>query len=848
MLGAGPTMLSEVPKPETPPAEPVWPGFPPRALPVVDPLGEAAAVENVRGRHQLVHPGVPEIDALHRVLTSVSGSIDPADAVRTALREALYTTGATAGSLWLFQHDGEIVRVAHAGLTREYMRAYAGSPDWREIQRQVSQLTDVEVHDDGDLPWLPEHHQRMTPMLGLRSMAVIPLRTRGLRMGSIVLGNPQPGWFRDHSLEFLRTLGELVASTLDNARLIAELEDAVRRQAELLHSAHDAIVFCDPDLRVTEANPALEVLLGIRREQLLGRDLLGLLAGADAETAETFRRVVERGVPVVGAQLDLRDADGAAVPVALNAARVLGGGGETRGAVLTLRDERQAHPGTGPAGVPQEFGGRVLTSLDTGVALLSVADLAVLEHNPAFSRLVTGGTGGDALRGPLSGWLPGGEESGAVAAARRAAREGRRVAEPDVVVHRPDGGTRHWSVVATPIPREPSEPAGRLALTLVDVTERRAIEARYLHAQKLEAVGTLAGGIAHEFNNLLTAILGQVSLALFDLPKDHPLVPGLRDSEKAALRAADLTRQLLDFGRRAPVQLRPTDLHEVLRQALPLVRASLDPRIEIEEQVDPDLWIVLADGGQLGQVLMNLCLNARDAMPESGHLRISIRNVPAATAPAGRGEHVELSVSDDGEGMSPGVRARIFEPFFTTKGPDRGTGLGLAVVHGIVEQHGGWIECDSRPGEGTSMRVGLPRSSATGAPGTPVAAPGRGETVLVVDDEETVRNFACSALERLGYRVLVAADGAEAVSVFREHCDRIALVLLDRTMPHLSGQEALAGIRAVSPDVRVVLTSGYGPAEEGRPGGTPPADGFLSKPYTPEQVATAVRAALDAPR
>lgn len=840
-------MRSDIQKPVSSQPDPVWPGFPPRALPISDPLGLDAVVENERGPHQFVHPGVPETDALRRVLASISRSVDPTAAVRTALRESLATTGATVGSLWLFQRDGSIARAAHSGLSGEYLRTFAGTNDWREVQEELSQLADVEVLDDGDLPWLPEHHRQMTPLLGLRSMAVIPLRTRGLRMGSIVLGHGQPGWFRDHSLSFLRTLAEMVATSLDNARLISELEDALQSQAELVRSAHDAIAFYDTELRLTEANPALGLLLGVPRERLIGRSLLEFLARTDAAAEETFRRVVQRGVPLVGELLELRDADGALVPVVINGSRVVGHAHETRGAVLTMRDERQAHPGRPPARGPHANESRILASLDTGVALVSGEDLVVLEHNPAFARLVSCAAGDEALQGSLPELLPGGENAALVTAARRAARDGRRVAESGLEVRAAGGGTRYWNVVVAPIPRDPAEPTPRLVLTLVDVTERRALDERYRHAQKMEAVGTLAGGIAHEFNNLLTAILGQVSLALFDLPPEHPLVPGLRDSEKAALRAADLTRQLLEFGRRSPVRLRPTDLRDVVRNAIPLVRASLDPRIEIEEATADEPWVVQADAPQLGQVLMNLCLNARDAMPAGGRLRIGLRNVAGDPPGSGPGDHVELSVADTGDGMSPEVRARMFEPFYTTKGPDRGTGLGLAVAHSIVEQHGGWIACESRPGEGTRMRVCLPRSASALAASPPAPGPGRGETVLVVDDEEAVRNLALSVLERNGYRVLLAADGAEAVAVFRAHRDRIALVLLDLTMPQLSGAQALAELRALSPEVRIVLTSGYGVGED-LMAATDASDGFLPKPYSPTQVAAAVRNALDTAR
>lgn len=202
-------------------AEPIWPGFPASALAIADPLEGGVAIENASGRHQFVHTGVPEMESLRRVLAAISQSTDPSSAVRTALGEALQATGATAGSLWLFQFDGSIARVASAGLTREYLRAFSGAPGWFEVQRDIGRIADVVVEDDGEPPWIPEQNRGLIPLLGLHAMAMLPLRTRGLRIGSIVMGHPQAGWFRNHSHEFLRMLGDMVAVALDNARLLA---------------------------------------------------------------------------------------------------------------------------------------------------------------------------------------------------------------------------------------------------------------------------------------------------------------------------------------------------------------------------------------------------------------------------------------------------------------------------------------------------------------------------------------------------------------------------------------------------------------------------------------------------
>jgi signal transduction histidine kinase len=389
-------------------------------------------------------------------------------------------------------------------------------------------------------------------------------------------------------------------------------------------------------------------------------------------------------------------------------------------------------------------------------------------------------------------------------------------------------------------------------LVLADVTHRRDLEDQLRQAQKMEAVGRLAGGIAHDFNNLLTAVLGNIELLQRRLADatDRALA---QTAERAGLRAAELTRQLLGFARRSLLWLRPTDLNEVVREVAALMVRTIDPRIGLEMHLEPGLWRVQADHGQLGQVLLNLCLNARDAMPEGGRLTVTTANrtVTAEYAEehlqARPGEFVFLSVADTGHGIAPEVLPRLFEPFFTTKPPGEGTGLGLAVVHGIVQQHHGWVECHSALGQGTRFDIYLPRHHAeVEAPRAevprPVAPPARA-TVLVAEDEDMVRSLAATILRREGFEVLQARDGLEAVEVFLRERSRIDVVLLDLTMPRRSGSEVLRQIREASPTVPVVLTTGFAETtpEELKPFGV---HGFVPKPYRDRDLVAALRDAL----
>jgi nitrogen-specific signal transduction histidine kinase/CheY-like chemotaxis protein len=380
-----------------------------------------------------------------------------------------------------------------------------------------------------------------------------------------------------------------------------------------------------------------------------------------------------------------------------------------------------------------------------------------------------------------------------------------------------------------------------------------AVEAQLRQAQKMAAIGQLAGGVAHDFNNLLTVILSTAALLRENAAlaaRDRELVVAM---EQAASRAADLTRQLLGFARQTVLRSEPVHLARIVDEVVGLLRRTIDPRVRLESITASDLWAVLADASQMSQVIMNLCLNARDAMPEGGRIQLETDNVTLDAAEARRhraarpGEFVRLRVRDTGQGIPPDVLPRIFEPFFTTKGPGRGTGLGLATVSGIIEQHQGWIECQSEVGRGTCFDIYLPRSHQPVAPApAPVRARvvGGRETILLVDDEAVIRNVGRGILQRQGYTVLLAQDGPEGLAVYGREKDRIDLVILDLTMPELSGEDTFRRLLELDPHVRVLFSSGYA-AEQVSEGAGREVLGFVSKPYRPDDLARAVRDALD---
>jgi PAS domain S-box-containing protein len=387
-----------------------------------------------------------------------------------------------------------------------------------------------------------------------------------------------------------------------------------------------------------------------------------------------------------------------------------------------------------------------------------------------------------------------------------------------------------------------------------DVTEQRKLQHQLLQAQKMESVGTLAGGIAHDFNNLLAGILGYASFMKSKMKQDDPFFAYADTIEKSSMRAAELTSQLLAFARGGKYDNKPIILNKVVEETLTIVERTLDKSVEVEAKFDTQLPTVEADSGQLQQVLMNLCVNARDAMPGGGKMIIEtgVGEISEAYAEihigAKAGKYVILSVSDTGSGMDEQTKKRMFEPFYTTKEEGKGTGLGLSMVYGVVKNHGGHIDVYSEPGQGSIFKIYLPISGKPVTEKLPETEAPRGghETVLVVDDEESFRSFTKDILQSHGYRVLLAVDGEDGVDIYQARKGNIDLVILDMVMPKMGGHETFLKMREDNPDVKVLLSTGYsrdGKAQEIIDSGIRE---FIQKPYKAEKLLSKVRSLLDA--
>ena len=403
----------------------------------------------------------------------------------------------------------------------------------------------------------------------------------------------------------------------------------------------------------------------------------------------------------------------------------------------------------------------------------------------------------------------------------------------------------------------------RLVLAL-DVTDKeraqedlRGAEAQLRQAQKMEAVGRLAGGIAHDFNNVLTVVKSFSEFLLEDLEEADPRRADVQEIAKAADRAAGMTRRLLAFSRRQVLQPRPLDLNGVIGGMERMLQRLIGDDVRILTSLDGALLQVQADPGSIEQVILNLVVNARDAMPNGGTLSIETHNArldrPDATWAIQPGPYAMLSIRDTGHGMDAATQARIFEPFFTTKGMGEGTGLGLAMVYGIIKQSRGHVWVASKPDQGTTFTIYLPqvvavKEAPAAKPAATSSTAGGGETILLVDDEEALRSAARRALVRAGYRVIPAVDGPDALRVYMEHTGTaVALVVTDVVMPGLGGRELVGRLKIMSPNLRVLFVSGY--TEEGvrKQGVLQPGTEFLEKPFTPEKLLRKIREILDAP-
>jgi PAS domain S-box-containing protein len=417
------------------------------------------------------------------------------------------------------------------------------------------------------------------------------------------------------------------------------------------------------------------------------------------------------------------------------------------------------------------------------------------------------------------------------------------------------GRERHLELRSYPVTDATGAVASAIE-TIIDVTERRRLEDQLHQAQKMEAIGTLAGGVAHDFNNLLTGIIGYGGMMQLELGADHPQQASLTEILAAADRAAQLTHGLLAFSRKQVINPKPLDLKDIVRNVEKLLRRVIGEDVDLTTTLSGGALVVMADEGQIEQVLMNLATNGRDAMPKGGRLSITARpcnlaaDRPGAYGDVKRGRYAQLVVADSGTGMDESAREKAFEPFFTTKEVGRGTGLGLAIVFGIIKQHGGDIGLESEPGRGTTVTILLPllEPSVEEPQAVSLSPPARGsETILFAEDDRTVRTLLGSVLRDFGYRVIEAVDGADALELFAANEPAIDLLIIDVVLPKKSGRDVYDAVRARREDLRTLFISGYTADIIHKQGILDEGLDFIAKPLRPFDLLRRVRTILDTP-
>jgi len=621
------------------------------------------------------------------------------------------------------------------------------------------------------------------------------------------------------------------------------------RYRRLFEAAQDGVLIVDAvSRRIFDTNPYLTDVLGFSREEIVGKELWEIGLYRDIESnKEAFCKLQTEGyIRYDDLPLRTKLGNSIAVEVVANIYEV----GDVEVVQCNIRDITDRKRAEGALLLRD----RAIATMVQGLVITdpNEPDNPMIYVNDSFLKM-TGYERREVI-GRNCRFLQGPEtDPESVARIREAIRQ-ERPCLVDLLNYRKDG-SRFWNGLSiSPI----RDRAGRLTHFVgvqTDVSPLKLMERQFHQSQKMEAIGQLAGGVAHDFNNLLTIISGYSELILETLTSDDPNRQAIEEIGHAGKRAEGLTRQLLFFSRRAVLEPKVLDLNEVVREAKKLLRRTIGEDIVFTARLDPTISRVRADRGQMGQVLMNLVINARDAMYQGGELTIETADVRldgayTAEHPECRpGRYVMLAVGDNGSGMTPEVQARVFEPFFTTKLPGMGTGLGLATVHGIVEQSGGSIDIHSELGRGTIFKIYLPVVDASVQTGeddrVAEQTDGGRETILLVEDDDAVRKIARISLENRGYAVLQADGGREALEIADRHPSRIDLLVTDLVMPEMSGRELAEKLCSLYPELRVLYQSGYTEDTVVRHGILQAQVAFLQKPYTPLSLATKVREVLD---
>ena len=633
-------------------------------------------------------------------------------------------------------------------------------------------------------------------------------------------------------------------------------EDRRVHDAALLAQVRDSVIVTDLEGRVTYWNRGATELFGWSAAEMLGQPLATRFPESARDGVIALLKEIVAGGDWSGEFQDYRK-DGSRVWIDVRVTTITDAAGATIGVMGVSHDISARKAAEGAMRASEERFRQIAESIHEVFWLTDYDYGPIVYVSPAYEE-IWGRTRESLYASPLQ-WMEAVHEGDrARVSAAYAARAHAGTYDEEYRVVRPDGTIRWVHDRGFPV-REDNHPEGRIAGVAEDITERLQLEGQLRQAQKMEAVGQLAGGVAHDFNNLLTVINGYSELLLEALPvSDHQARELVAEIMRAGERSVALTGQLLALSRKQVLAPTVLDVSDVVRGAEKLLRRVIGEDVHLRSVLPAGLGCVVADAGQLEQVLLNLALNARDAMPVGGNLTIETCDVDDLPRDRHRhpglapGRYVALEITDSGTGMSEDVKRHLFEPFFTTKDPGKGTGLGLAVVHGFVKQSGGHIEVESEIGRGTTFRIYLPRTDDPAQTGHQAGRPGGAlpvgnETILLVEDDDAVRALSKRVLDRCGYRVLESSRGDAAMRLVGSHAGGIDLLMTDVVMPGGGGRLVAEQVQAAYPDTKVLYVSGYPDDALLRNGVLRGDVNFLQKPFTSMALAVAVRGVLDRP-
>jgi PAS domain S-box-containing protein len=674
---------------------------------------------------------------------------------------------------------------------------------------------------------------------GLRSTFAFPLRSASGVAGVLEFFSRDARPPDEDLLRTVAAVGRQIGQYIDHEAAQTALRHSEERYRTIVEAANEGIWLLDRQERTLYANRRLAEMLGVSADELQQRGVADFCFPEDVAAA---RQRIAANLRGRFEQFDFRfrRQDGSELQVLVSTSPMRDVTGQVIGALEMFSDVTDRRKGEEAV---QRLAAIVASSDDAIIG--KTLDGMIQSWNSGAERIY-GYTAEEAIGRPMTMLLPPDrpdEESAILSRLHR----GERVEHFETVRLRKDDQLIDVSMTISPIRDKLGRIVGASSVTR-DITERRRFEEQIRETQKLESLGVLAGGVAHDFNNLLVGIMGNASLALDMLSADHPARRMLDGVLQASERATNLTQQLLAYSGKGRFVVQSIDVSRLIREIVALIQTSISKTVRVRFELDDALPPIEADVAQIQQLIMNLVINGAEAIGDAAGT-VTIRTGVArrdAGGEAESGNYVFLEVEDTGCGMDQTTRERIFDPFFTTK--FAGRGLGLAAAQGIVRGHRGEIDVESAPGQGTRFRVVFPAARGSAAqPGARPVSKARGGhgTVLVVDDEEVVRSMARATLERYGYQVLLAADGKEALACLRA-APHVDMVLLDLTMPVMSGEETLSEMRRLHPQLRVVLSSGYNEAEATRRFAGRGLSGFLQKPYTADLLAEKVKAATAA--